>query len=168
MVVVLFSRLWSTKKGRRKIVRQTTVDTTKTRKKKIECCWRISMSDEEERPEAEAARSSSLPRCSLVRCCSFLAARGRSKRARFAVGEGPTKDEVYWRNLRPEVRKISSLFYIGERNAHNIHPPVYVHPRFVSLLARAMRDFLTIQQPRRLFARLTMRRATSSPHPEPR
>ena len=143
-------------------MRQTTVDTTKTRKKKIVCCWRISMSDEEERPEAEAARSSSLPRCSLVRCCSFLAARGRSKRARFAVGEGPTKDEVYWRNLRPEVRKISSLFYIGERNAHNIHPPVYVHPRFVSLLARAMRDFLTIEQPRRLFARLTMRRATSS------
>ena len=123
MVVVLFSRLWSTKKGRRKIVRHTTVDTTNPRKKKIECCWRISMSDEEERPEAEAARSSSLPRCSLARCCSFLAARGRSKRAtRFAVGEGPTKDEVYWRNLRPEVRKISlSLFYWRAKCPQ--HPP---------------------------------------------
>ena len=141
-----------------------TVDTTKPRKKKIECCWRISMSDEE-RPEE--ARSSSLPRCSLARCCSFLAAAAatrRSKRARCArdqtrrrtVGEGPN-DEVYWRNLRPEVRKISSLFWRAKC------PPGLscTSSRFVSLLARAMRDFLTIP-PRRLFARLTMLRVTSS------
>ena len=56
----------------------------------------------------------------------------------------------------------------GEKNIFSLleseMPPPGVSctsSRFVSLLARAMRDFLTIP-PRRLFARLTMRRVTSS------
>ena len=89
----------------------------------------------------------------------------------FFGGEGTIEESEVRGGRRTHQRRglLAESAARGEKNIFSLleseMPPPGVSctsSRFVSLLARAMRDFLTIQQPRRLFARLTMRRATSS------
>ena len=50
-------------------------------------------------------------------------------------GGRPTNDEVYWRDLRPEVRKISSFIWRAKRSTTSTL--VYVHPPVLFLCSRA-------------------------------